>query len=300
MEKIISLAIVDFIPHYGLEKTLDIAKAVGATGIDFDLNENNLFEHKDSIYLKSDAEIEAHFTRIRNEVEKRGLKIYQTHGTMRTFRENDEEYNTVTFPKNAECDLKASRILGAKYCVFHPGSDLSNPNATPEEMRFRARRAFKMILPFAQENGVKVALETVGSNWNLNNKMDFFGGWDEYKALFDDVRNSELGEWFVCCIDTGHINLTAQHNQPTVAEFVRRLGKNVACLHLHDNFGVIDHHRPIGAGTTDWEDFFAALKEVGYEGTYNSEGSFDYISPELMIDTADFTVKTIKNFIERY
>ncbi|MBQ4119136.1 MAG: sugar phosphate isomerase/epimerase [Clostridia bacterium] len=300
MERKISLAICDFIPKYGLEKTLDIAKEVGADGIDFDLNRYNLYGDNDSIYLKSDAEIEAHFKAIREEVEKRGLVVFQTHGTMRTFMENDEEYNTVVFPKNAEGDLKAARILGAKYCVFHPGSDLSNPNATPEEMRFRARRAFKSILPFAKENGVKVALETVGSNWNLGNKLDFFGAYDEFKALFDDVRMSEFGEWFVCCIDTGHINLTAQHNEPSAAEFVRKLGKNVACLHLHDNFGIVDHHRVIGAGTTDWTDFFKALKEVGYEGVYNSEANFGYISDNLMIATADFTVKTIKSFASRY
>ncbi len=300
MNKKISLAIVDIVAKYGLEKTLDIVKEIGVDGIDFDLNKYNLFENKDSIYLKSDEEITAHFENIRNQVEKRGLVVFQTHGTMRTFRENDEEYNTVTFPKNAEGDLKASRILGAKYCVFHPGSDLSNPNATPDEMRFRARRAFKSILPYAKENGVKVALETVGSNWNLGNKLDFFGSYNEYKALFDDVRASELGEWFVCCIDTGHINLTAQHNEPSAAEFVRRLGKNVACLHLHDNFGIVDHHRVIGAGTTNWADFFKALKEVGYEGVYNSETDFAYISDNLMIATADFTVKTIKSFVSRY
>ena len=157
-----------------------------------------------------------------------------------------------------------------------------------------------LVIPAAKENGVKVALETVGANWTLGNKLDFFGSFNEYKSLFDDVKNSEYGEWFVCCIDTGHINLTAQHNEPSAAEFVRRLGKNVACLHLHDNFGTVDHHRVIGAGTTDWPDFFKALTEISYEGVYNSETDFAYISGDLMIATADFTVKTIKSYISRY
>lgn len=300
MERKISLAIGDFVTRYGLEKSLDIAKQVGADGIDFDLHRYNLFDGRDPIYSKSEEEFKAYFENIRKEVEKRGLVVFQAHGTMRTFMEDNEEYNTVTFPRNAECDLKAASILGAKYCVFHPGSDLSNPNATPEEMRFRARRAFKSILPFAKENGVKVALETVGANWTLGNKLDFFGSFNEYKSLFDDVKNSEYGEWFVCCIDTGHINLTAQHNEPSAAEFVRRLGKNVACLHLHDNFGTVDHHRVIGAGTTDWPDFFKALTEISYEGVYNSETDFAYISGDLMTATADFTVKTIKSYISRY
>ena len=196
--------------------------------------------------------------------------------------------------------MKAASILGAKYCVYHPGSDLLNPNATPEEMRFRARRAFKSILPFAKENGVKVALETVGANWTLGNKLDFFGSFDEYKALFDDVKGSEYGEWFVCCIDTGHVNLTVQHNQPTPADFIRLMGDNVYCLHLHDNDGYFDGHRIPCGGTIDWEDVFKALKEIGYSNNFNSEVTLKYISDDLIVPTAEFTIAIIKDFIKRF
>ncbi len=285
---------------YGFLTALDKIKEAGADGIDFDLNDYNLFTNPDSIYLKSEEEFVAYFENIKNEVEKRGLTVFQTHGTMRTFRENEEEYNTVTFPKNAEYDLKASRILGAPVCVFHPGSDLSNPTSTPEEMRFRARRAFKMILPFAKENGVKVALETVGSNWTMGNKMDFFGGYDEFRALFDDVKQSELGEWFVCCIDTGHINLTGQHGQPTPADFIRKMGEHVYCLHLHDNDGIVDQHRILCGGTIDWVDVFKALNEIGYSNNFNSEVTLKHIHEGLVFETAVFTVKTIKYFVSKY
>ncbi|MBQ4119137.1 MAG: sugar phosphate isomerase/epimerase [Clostridia bacterium] len=306
MERKISLCIGalsgTWADKYGFLDSLDIIKELGFDGIDFDLNDYNLFTNPDSIYLKSEQEFSAYFENIKNEVEKRGLVIFQTHGTMRTFRENDEEYNTVTFPKNAECDLKASKILGAPVCVFHPGSDLSNPNATPEEMRFRARRAFSSILPFGKENNVKVALETVGSNWTLNNKLDFFGAYDEFRALFDDVRdmNPECAEWWVCCIDTGHINMTGQHNQPTPAEFIRRMGDNVYCLHLHDNDGYFDGHRILCGGTIDWVDVFNALKEISYNNNFNSEVTLKYISEDLIVPTAEFTIKTIRDFITRF
>lgn len=286
---------------YGFLGALDKIKESGADGVDFDLNDYNLFQHpEDSIYLKSEEEFVAYFENIRAEIEKRGLTVFQTHGTMRTFRENEEEYNTVIFPKNAEYDLKATKILGASVCVFHPGSDLSNPTSTPEEMRFRARRAFKSILPFAKENGVKVALETVGSNWTLGNKMDFFGGYDEFRALFDDVKASEYGEWFVCCIDTGHINLTGQHNQPTPAEFIRRMGEHVYCLHLHDNDGIVDQHRILCGGTIDWVDVFKALKEIGYNNNFNSEVTLKHINEGLVFETAVFTIQTMKDFVSRF
>lgn len=306
MERKISLCIGalsgSWTDKYGFLESLDKIKEIGADGIDFDLNEYNLVTNTDSIYLKSEEEFTSYFENIRKEVEKRGLEIFQTHGTMRTFREDDEEYNTVTFPKNAEFDLKASKILGAPVCVFHPGSDLSNLNSTPDEMRFRARRAFSSVLPYAKQNDVKVALETVGSNWTLNNKLDFFGGYDEFRALFDDVKkmNPEYADWWVCCIDTGHVNLTGQHNQPSPADFIRLMGNNVFCLHLHDNDGYFDGHRIPCGGTIDWEDVFKALKEIGYNNNFNSEVTLKYISDDLIVPTAEFTIAIIKDFIKRF
>lgn len=302
MKKEISISMGALIKNYGFTGALDKAVSLGVDGIDYDLNDYNLFTNQDCIYHKSEEEFTAFFENVRQEVEKRGLKVFQTHGAMRTFRENDEEYNTVTFPKNAELDLKASKILGARACIFHPGATLSNMHATPEEMRKNARRAFKMILPFAKKYDVKIALETVGSNYDLDNQIDFFGAYEEFRALFDDVKkmNPEYAEYFVCCIDTGHVNLAVQHNQPTPGEFIRLMGDNVEFLHLHDNTGYIDQHRPLCSGTIDWNDVFKALKEIGFSGNYNSEVSFGNVHPDLVYVTADYTVQQIKVFASRY
>lgn len=76
------------------------------------------------------------------------------------------------------------------------------------------------------------------------------------------------------------------------------MGNNVSCLHLHDNTGYVDQHRIIWAGTIDWKDVFKALDEIEYKGYYNSETDFKYISHELIKETADITVKTIKNLLK--
>ena len=294
----ISLSVDGIIKKYGLEGGLDIVKRIGADAIDFDLSPED-YTNPDSIYSKGEAEFTKYFENVRAAVESRGLTICQTHGRAVPFRENADEYNNVVFPKNSELDCKATKILGAPFCVVHPGGTLSNLNATPEEMRKNARKALSFSVPFAKKYGIKLALETVGANWQLDNQIDFFGAYEEFRSLYDYIAlNPELKDSFCCCIDTGHINLAVQHNQPTPADFIRLMGDNVSCLHLHDNTGYMDQHRIICAGTIDWKDVFKALCEIGYNGYYNSETDFKFISPDLMVETADITIKTIKSFLK--
>lgn len=285
--------------QYGHFKSIDVVKQAGADAVDFDLS---CFDYKkeSSIYSKSEDEFIQFFKSVRQYADERGIEICQTHGRRDPFKENDDEYNRVIFPKNAELDLKATKILGVPFCVFHPGGTLSNMSATPKEMRNNAFYAFKTILPFAKENGVKIALETVGANHCLDDAIDFFGAFDEYKALFDRIYSlKEYSEFFACCIDTGHINLAVKHNQPTPADFIRKMGSHVVCLHLHDNNGYIDQHHAPGVESIDFPDVFAALHEIGYNGFYNAEVRRDS-GGRPFVETAEFSVKAIRNFLSRH
>lgn len=279
-------------------ETLHFARQVGADAVDFDLARFD-YTKPDSIYAKSEQDFVEFFENVKQTAVKNEIIIYQTHGRRDPFRENDEHYNNVVFRKNAELDLKATKILGAKYCVFHPGGTLSNMNTPPEQMRQNAVNAFLSILPAAHDNEVIIALETVGANHCLNDAVDFFGDYYEYRRLFDTVKGTtEFPENFACCIDTGHINLAVKHNQPTPADFIRKMGKEVVCLHLHDNNGYIDQHRTPGFVSIDFKDVFSALKEIGYNGTYNAEVLFDFLGKDLLYETARFTILTIRNFLK--
>lgn len=286
--------------YYGYFKSIDVAKDAGCDAVDFDLASFD-YRNTNSAYSKSEEEFIEFFKSVKQYADNCGIEICQTHGRRDPFRENDDEYNRVIFPKNAELDLKATKILGAPVCVFHPGGTLSNMSATPEEMRENAFNAFKTVLPFAKENGVKIALETVGANHCLDDAIDFFGSFDEYKALFDKIYGlTEYSEFFACCIDTGHINLAVKHNQPTPADFIRKMGSHVACLHLHDNNGYIDQHHTPGVVGIDFNDVFAALYEIGYSGSYNAEVRLDFIDRSFIPETAAFTVKTLRKFLSKH
>ncbi|MBR4973691.1 MAG: sugar phosphate isomerase/epimerase, partial [Clostridia bacterium] len=281
--------------------SIDIAHNLGVNGIDLYLQ---IYDYKDSNSVYSfgadDNRFIKHFEDIKKYADSKGVKICQTHGRSTPVIENDDEYNNVVFPKNAKLDLIASRILGSPICVFHPAGTLSNMNSTPEEMREKTFNAFKSILPTAMENGVKIAMETVGANHNLNDEIDFFGDFEEFFALYNRIEaidNYKYKDYFSCCIDTGHVNLAVKHNQPTPAEFIKKMGKRVSCLHMHDNDGYRDQHRIISSGTINWEDVFSALAEIGYKGYYNTETYFGTISKTFMIETAEFSVKLIRHFL---
>lgn len=304
MEKVISISNSTLIQNYGIYGSIDLAHNVGANGIDLFLPPYDYRNH-DSVYSlgAADWRFIKHFEDIKRYADSKGVKISHTHGRMTPVRENDDEYNNVVFPKNAELDLIASRILGSPICVFHPAGTLSNMNTSPEEMREKTFNSFKTILPIAMENGVKVAMETVGANHDLNDEIDFFGDFEEFFALYNRIEaidNYKYKDYFSCCIDTGHINLAVKHNQPTPAEFIKKMGKRVSCLHLHDNDGYIDQHRMLCGGTINWADVFSALAEIGYEGDYNTETSFDTVSNTFMIETAEFSVKLINHFLSLY
>ena len=54
------------------------------------------------------------------------------------------------------------------------------------------------------------------------------------------------------------------------------LGARTKILHVQDNDGLTDMHQAPGRGKTDWMQFLKALKEVGYNGTFNFETDNHY------------------------
>ena len=87
--------------------------------------------------------------------------------------------------------------------------------------------------------------------------------------MLDQLNEEAGGDYFGCCLDVGHANLT-HHN---IKQYVLELGKYLTILHVHDNNGAEDQHvipYTCLANATehicDWEGFVEGLKEIGYEG----------------------------------
>ena len=78
------------------------------------------------------------------------------------------------------------------------------------------------------------------------------------------------------CVDVTH---AVVHNINDAAEFIRELGDNISCVHMHDSDCTDDRHLFPGysgvykmRGTLDWGAIYKALvQDAGYRGPFTYE-----------------------------
>ena len=296
MERLISISIGAFQQKYGDIEALNIAKRIGADAVDFNTASRKIYDYRipDSPYNKTDEELIEYYTAIRKHAESIGIKIAQTHGRMHMYVRDEEENAAIL--ENARRDLLVASVLGAPYCVMHSVTTGSMGADTPaEEMRALNKRAFCDVLKYAKQYRIKVATETFGDS--LGGKVcDFFGQWDEFLATYREIcAVNDNADWFVTCMDTGHTNKAVRFGYPLPADAIRDLGTSLQCLHLNDNDGMTDQHKPILMGNIDWNDVFDALDEIGYNGIYNMELALNHFGENFEIEEAAFAIQIIRH-----
>ena len=114
------------------------------------------------------------------------------------------------------------------------------------------------LLAVAREENIVICLE----NMPMPN---FSMGSPEAILRFIETMNDEH---FQMCLDTGHV---AVFPQLRLGDEVRKLGKVIRVLHVHDNSGRGDEHKPPYEGIIDWADFLSALQEIGFDGVFSLE-----------------------------
>jgi sugar phosphate isomerase/epimerase len=82
--------------------------------------------------------------------------------------------------------------------------------------------------------------------------------------LVNEVNNPCLG----LCMDIGHKHLFSELD---AVEWVRKMGKRLLHIHLHDNDRTGDHHWPLGRGTIDFESFYLAIMRHAPQATISLE-----------------------------
>lgn len=301
MKRRIGLAIFQLQTKYGDKRAIEIAAELGADTIDFNLSTLTCnYLDPDSIYSKGDEEITRYYTELREHADKLGIVIHQTHGTGGGFV-NDRERDEALIANN-RIDCMVTKILGADICVVHnPTTMAFSPDVDPELMRRLSYDMLSRMVKNAKQYGIKIASETFGDAVTFD-CVDFFGDINEFemscKRIMDDP---ELSDNFTVCIDTGHSNKAMRYGNPTPADVIRRMGKSVTVLHLHDNDTLTDQHKIPMTGCIDWNDVFSALEEIGFDGVYNLEMNLEHFGKEFLIETAGFGIKVMRNMLrDRY
>lgn len=164
---------------------------------------------------------------------------------------------------------KYTKELGGREIVVHggflsPGMHVPvivSEGDNPEQKKYLRSweltvKLMKEICLLAKEYGIIVYTENLNMN-HLTTECK------SLNRLLDDVGAENLKIVF----DIGHCH----HIGHDVAENVLEAGKRLYHLHLHDNWGELDEHLPVGEGNIDYEAFVKALFTVAYQGLYMME-----------------------------
>ncbi len=107
----------------------------------------------------------------------------------------------------------------------------------------------------------------------------------------------------MACLDIGHLNITAADTGDTVDGAIRKLGKYLEILHVHDTDAYEDlHTAPFMGGNIHWVKVMQALKDIQYDKTFNFEVGGRYFKPygtENLQTSANFLYQ-IGKFLTEY
>ena len=261
----------------GSDARFGLLKACGFDACDFSLG--GYLERSGSlgdINNISDAQIQEVFTAIRENGEKVGFEIGQTHSAFSGHPRN-YDFDTDEIVARQIASIKATHYLGSKHCVVHPiitpgrVYDRLNKEAFKESVDF-----YKRLEDTLEEYDVYCCIENM---WLCDPVYGHICATILSRAREMVEMCDVLGDRFKICVDVGHGPLT----QDNPCEMVRIAGDKLACLHTHDNDGILDLHaypftpygKPYGTSwkpmRIDWTDFMKALDDVNYRGNLSFE-----------------------------
>ncbi len=159
--------------------------------------------------------------------------------------------------------IEVAGRIGCPIAVMHPFFDM---NAEAEVTYEGNVKLIERLMPAMKKWNVKLALE----NCYGHNGTYVDGHAARPEDIMEVLKRTDE-EYVGACIDTGHANIFRIH----IGNMARMYGKRLIALHVNGNAGGDSHAIPYSISTwteqMDYHDFSAALKEIGYKGSYNLE-----------------------------
>ncbi|MBR2957202.1 MAG: sugar phosphate isomerase/epimerase, partial [Clostridia bacterium] len=221
--------------RFGDQRAVEIICQSGFSGIDYSMfflnNEKCALAEEDwRDYLKP----------VKATADRYSVPFTQSHCPFPTAKKDDSAYNKFMLERTKRA-FEASAYLGVEIMVVHPVT--YDPEGTDFEVNYKL---YQQLKPFAEETGVKIALENM---WRGRERKitDIFnkdetnfvpgacGTGKDFRQLLD-MLDSPL---FVACLDIGHCGMVGEDP----AEMIRTIGgKHLKALHVHDNDTLRDAH----------------------------------------------------------
>ena len=151
----------------------------------------------------------------------------------------------------------AMRYLGEVGTPDEEPFALENRGAAME----RSHRSVSELVAVAEEAGVRMALENLGSK--TRNPFRPLSSMAELRAFIAGFPPEHVG----LCLDTGHACISGLDP----AEQARIASERLYALHLQDVDGREDCHWVPGRGVIDWSAVGEALAAIGFDGAWTIE-----------------------------
>ncbi len=221
----------------------------------------------DVLYAQADIEQIARWLR------EYGLRLLDLHGSAGKLK---RWTSLMELERRQGVQLVMNRVemtarLGSDVTILHAGTAQELP---------ALRKSLDELAQFAGQHGVRIAIEN--------------GDFRTIQTLLDEYERDYVG----LCYDSGHGNMHP-HGLSSLAALKHRL----IAIHLHDNNGNDDQHRPVFSGTIDWEKLARLLADCSYDKCVSLEVTMadtSYQNEEKFLTDAFVDGLRLTRMIERY
>ena len=201
---------------------------------------------------------------------RHGVAISQVHAPFPTWMLGNDTLNR-RMPAVLLKSIAATEYMESPHIIIHPAFCARNQDRwMPEQEWELNRNIYTALIPALREHHVMCLLENM-FNRDVEGTRYAAACTDFHEAAewvdqLNDIAGEEL---FGFCLDTGLCQLARQN----LHRAVHIMGHRIKALHMQENNGHLDDHRAPFTGTTNWELFLDALKEIHYRGDLNFEAT---------------------------
>ena len=272
-----------------LEKNFRLISESGFDSVDYNIDQFVKVKNIDQFWNKDNDELLKYFRATKEAADKYNVGFSQAHAVFPFYVEGNDEINDYLI-MSIEKNMAICNYIGCPMIVVHPYCSNDEPKKDFE----LNISLYKKLIPASKKHSVKICLENGFRVWE-NRGLD--GGMcsDADEAVkYIERLNEEAGEEiFGFCLDTGHVNVLKKD----IKTFIKKIGKHLFCLHIHDNYEMFDAHMmpytqiaPGFGKSMDWERFTEGLREIEYRGDLSFEcfRAISFLPDELKKDGLKF------------
>lgn len=258
---------------FGIVRAIELIAEAGFDAIDFSMAELG----KECSVLNSD-EYKKYASELLAVAKKNNVVFNQGHAVTYIHNEDAEIAYRRLVQRNIRA-IEISGLMGIKTLIIHP-VESGNYIGREAEAFEKNMKYFRELLPFAEENGVKLACENMwcGDKRRGVRRGSVCSNPYEHARYVDEINN----EMLVACLDVGHCSLDGREAQ----DCIRVLGKRLQALHIHDNDYLDDMHTLPGLSEMNWDEITKALADIDYKGDFTFETDHFFDSLETEEETA--------------